>query len=122
MTDKSARFWLHAYAGRENGLMVVGDRPSIRALGEQLVAASDAADSSPSDQVWPVEISKPEVAGPYVDVPGFVLSFHLEGAAPAREVLPLCRRHRRAPLRLAVAGCAVIGSITILRWVVACLH
>ena len=40
MDTKSWPFWLHAYSGRENGLMVVGDLAALRELGQRLVDAS----------------------------------------------------------------------------------
>ncbi len=119
MNDKPPHLWLHAYSGRENGLMIVGTRSSLKALGQQLVAAADAEPSSSSTANWPIEVSHPAVAGPYKDVPDFALSFHLEGSSPASEVLPLRRRNLPAPLFLAVAICAMVGLITIFRWVVA---
>ena len=119
MSDSPAPLWLHAYSGRENGLMVVGDRSSLKALGQQLVAAADAEAASPSAQSWPVEIAHPEVAGPYKDVPGFALSFHLTGPSPATAILPLRRRGLPTPLFIAVAVCVAVGLFTIGRWVVA---
>lgn len=119
MSDNPAPLWLHAYSGRENGLMVVGNRPSLKALGQQLVAAADVEASSPSAQGWPVKIAHPEVVGPYKDIPDFSLSFHLEGPSPAAEVFPLQRRGLPTPLFVAVAVCAAVGLFTIGRWVVA---
>lgn len=119
MSDNPAPIWLHAYSGRENGLMVVGNRPSLKALGQQLVAVADAEAASPSAQGWPVEIAHPEVVGPCKDIPDFSLSFHLEGPLPASEVLPQRRRALPTPLLIAVAVCAAVGLFTIGRWVVA---
>lgn len=119
MSDKPAPLWLHAYSGRENGLMVVGDRSSLKALGQQLVAAADAEAASSSGQSWPIAIAHPEVAGPYKDISGFSLSFHLEGASPAAEVLPLSRRGLPTALFIVVAVCALVGLFTIGRWMVA---
>jgi hypothetical protein len=119
MSDSPAPLWLHAYSGRENGLMVVGNRPSFKALGQQLVAAADAEPAPPSAQGWPIEIAHPEVVGPYKDIPSFSLSFHLAGPSPAAEILPLRRRGLPTPLFIAVAVCAAVGLFTIGRWVAA---
>ena len=119
MSDNPAPLWLHAYSGRENGLMVVGNRPSLKALGQQLVAAADAEAASLSAQGWPARVAYPEVVGPYKDIPNFSLSFHLEGPSPAAEVLPLRRRGLPTSLFIAVAVCAAVGLFTIGRWVVA---
>ncbi|MBS0372288.1 MAG: hypothetical protein JSS57_24160 [Proteobacteria bacterium] len=119
MANNSKPLLLHIYSGRENGLMVVGDRSSLKALGQQLVVAADVDSPAPSAQGWPMEIAHPEVVGPYKDVSGFALSFHLEGALLANDVLPLTRRGLPTPLFLAVAVCATVGLFTIGRWVVA---
>ena len=118
MSDSPAPLWLHAYSGRENGLMVVGDRSSLKALGQQLVAVAEAEATS-SAEGWPVEIAHPEVVGPYKDIPGFALSFHLAGPSPAAELLPLGRRGLPTSLFIAAAVCIAVGLFTIGRWVVA---
>jgi hypothetical protein len=119
MSDSPSPLWLHAYSGRENGLMVVGDRSALKSLGQQLVAAAEVETAAPSAQNWPVEIAHPDVVGPYKDIHGFALSFHLAGPSQAAEVLPLRRRGMPTPLFIAVAVCAAVGLFTIGRWVVA---
>lgn len=118
MKNNPSPLLLHSYSGRENGLMVVGDRNALRALGQQLVAAADAEDSSPPTQGWPVEVSHPVVVGPYKDVPEFSLSFHLQDSSQTSKVLPLRRCNLPAPIFLAVTACTVVGLVTIFRWAV----
>lgn len=117
MDSKHTHLWLHSYSGRENGLMVVGDRASIKALGEQLVAAAEAEVPPEGKGDWPVEISHPPVAGPYKDVPDFSLSFHLEGPGSVSEILPLRRRNLPPVVFIAIAASAAIGVITVARWI-----
>jgi len=116
MSESSSPLWLHAYAGRENGLMVVGSAEALKTLGTQLQAAGDFV-SKPSKD-WPAEVAHPLVAGPYRDVPDFQLTFHLVGDAPLSTAAPHIRRTMPAPLFLVIAACAVVGAVTIFRWVV----
>ena len=116
MSESSSPLWLHAYAGRENGLMVVCSAEALKTLGTQLQAAGDFV-SKPSKD-WPAEVAHPLVAGPYRDVPDFQLTFHLVGDAPLSTAAPHIRRTMPAPLFLVVAACAVVGAVTIFRWVV----
>ena len=117
MDETPDPLWLHAYSGKENGLMVVGSPSAMRALGQQLVTAAD--DSTAVTERWPKEIASPSFVGPYRDVPDFQLSFHLKGTAPLDEIAPLRRRNVRAPVFLAVAACTIIGAVTAWRWFIA---
>jgi hypothetical protein len=107
--------WLHAYSGKDNGLMIVGTSDAMRALAQQLLAASDAATASTSDD-WPKEIARPTVIGPYTDVPDYGLSFHLRGSAPLEKVVPHRRRNMWWPIFLAIAALAATGLATIWLW------
>jgi hypothetical protein len=97
--------------------MVVGDRASIKALGEQLLVAAGAEATTEDKGNWPVEISHPAVAGPYKDVPDFSLTFHLEGPAAVAEILPLRRRNLPLLVFIAVAVLAAFGAMTFVRWI-----
>lgn len=116
MSHSPKPLWLHIYSGRENGLMVVGNRDSLKSLGNQLVSAAEANDAAQSER-WPAVVARPEVVGPYNDTIDFKLSFHLEGTAPPVEVLPLCRRTVSLPVLSGVALLAVVGAVSIARWV-----
>jgi hypothetical protein len=113
--ETTESLWLHAYAGKEHGMMVVGSPSAMRALGEQLIAAS--SQSASGTENWPREIASPRVVGPYVDVPDFQFSFHLVGSGPLNEVAPLTRRTLNPLALIAVSCCAVVGAVTILRWI-----
>ena len=115
--SKQPRLWLHSYSGRENGLMVVGDRASIKALGEQLLVAAGAEATTEDKGNWPVEISHPSVVGPYKDVPDFSLTFHLEGPGAVAEILPLRRRNLPPLVFIVIAVSAAVGAMTAARWI-----
>jgi hypothetical protein len=117
MEDHRASLWLHAYAGKENGLMVVGTPDTIRELAQKLLVATDAQ-STVTSAVWPQEIACPPTIGPYVDVPDFTLSFHLKGEISLETVTPLRRRNLIWPVFVSVAFLSVIGAITLWQWVV----
>lgn len=116
MSEAPSQLWLHAPSGRENGLMVIGTPEGLKELGAQLQTAGEFASKSSTN--WPTEIAHPWVAGPYKDVPDFQLSFHIAGDIPISAVLPLTRRSMPTPLLLVISACAVVGLITIVRWVV----
>lgn len=116
MNEKPDPLWLHAYAGQENGLMVVGTPAALTSLGEQLVAAADSEE--PATAAWPRSIAKPATAGPYKDIADFKLSFHVT-AEPASlgKILPL-QRHATPLATIVLVGVGfVVGAVTILRWV-----
>lgn len=110
------KLWLHAYSGKENGLMVVGTPAALAALGKQLIHLEP--EPAPNAQ-WPPEIAKPETVGPYKDLPDFTLSFHVQGSAQLDKVVPLGRRTLRAPLFIAITICAATGAVVIARWLIA---
>lgn len=116
MSESSSPLWLHAYSGRENGLMVVGSAEALKTLGAQLQAAGELV-SKPSKD-WPPEVAHPLVDGPYKDVPDFQLTFHLVGDATLSTAAPHIRRNMPTPLFLVIAACAVVGAVTIFRWLV----
>ncbi|MCP5265037.1 MAG: hypothetical protein H6934_02950 [Burkholderiaceae bacterium] len=119
MNETTGRLWLHAHSDPTDGLMVIGSRSSLRALGKQLIEATDVTRLAVPDGNEPVKVAHPPVAGPYSDVSDFNLTFHLEGAAPAPEVLPPSRRSPRPVLVVAVLACALVGVVTIIRWIAA---
>jgi hypothetical protein len=116
MNESPSKLWLRSYSGKENGLMVVGTPESLKSLGVQLQTAGDFMNESSKD--WPSEVASPIVSGPYKDIPDFQLTFHIAGNAPISKATPLVRRNMPAPLFVIIAVCAVVGALTIFRWVV----
>jgi hypothetical protein len=111
MDTKSSPLWLHAYSGRENGLMIVGDGAALEALGRQLQAAVPLDERTAPG--WPPVVARPEVIGPYKDLRSFKLSFHVKGDSAVESLLPLRRRALRIPIYLLIAVCAITGAVTI---------
>jgi len=107
---------LHAYSGRENGLMVVGDEVALKELGEQLLAVD--ATSRHSSSEFPPLVAKPGTNGPYKDVDGFQLTFHLDVGQPIKGIGIQSRRNLSPLLLVAVAVCAIVGAATIARWLI----
>jgi hypothetical protein len=118
MDNPSNPLLLRVYAGRENGLMIVGDRTSLSALAMQLQAAVDSPPNAPLAS-WPAVVANPPVLGPYKDIQDFKLSFHLEGSSPLEQVIPLRRRGPPFLFLVVVAILAVTGIISIARWALA---
>ena len=111
MDTESSPLWLHAYSGRENGLMIVGDDAALKALGRQLQAGVPLDERTAPG--WPPVVARPEVIGPYKDLRKFKLSFHVKGDSPVESLLPLRRRALRIPIYLLIAVCAITGAVTI---------
>ena len=108
---------LHAYGGRENGLMIIGDREALCELGRQLQSpAAEEAESAKLD--WPRVVAQPDVTGPYKGVSDYKLTFHvLESKQLPASLISPTRRGPHALIRLTVAALAIVGAATILRWV-----
>ena len=70
---------MHRYSGRENGLMIIGSAPELRALGKMLITFSESSpDLSPGD--WP-----PLIGDVPLDGGGdFSLSFHLDTTSKSK--------------------------------------
>src|SRR5579864_4206680 len=83
--------WLHAYSGREHGLMIIGTPASMKDLAQQLLEACNQ-ESVTEAAPWPPVIAKPKVVGPYKDIRHFGLSFHLRTSEPLEKVAPFTRR------------------------------
>jgi hypothetical protein len=67
---------LHRYRGRENGVMVIGTKSELKALGQSLLSFAEAApELSPQD--WPPQIVQ-FVTDSSVNS---LVSFHLETAS-----------------------------------------
>jgi len=108
--------WLHAYSGRENGLMVVGSKDALQALGAKLIEAK--AEPSARANNWPATVATPQTVGPYTNVSDFSLSFHLEGSASLEQVVPHVPSRMRGLLNTLVAALAGIGAVAIVKWAV----
>jgi len=120
MDNTSSSLWLHAYSGREHGLMIVGTPLSMRALAQQLLDASNpeaVAETTP----WPPVIATPPVIGPYKDIRKFTLSFHLQGSAPLEKVARLSRRTLWPPLFALIALLTIVGAVTVWHWIISLL-
>ncbi|UUZ75083.1 hypothetical protein LP414_24150 [Polaromonas sp. P1(28)-13] len=95
--------------------MVIGTSDELRRLGQQLIAVDQFL---VKESNWPAEVAHPMVAGPYVDAPDFQLSFHVTGEAPMPKSLPLVRRSPHGAVTLAALILALIGLVSVARWVV----
>jgi hypothetical protein len=108
---------LRVYAGRENGLMIIGQPESLWELGQRLQAVGEG--NAPGQDGWPAEVAVPRTESPYLDVPEFKVSFHTEPPSGLPASLPL-RRRNLSPIAFLVLGAlAVVGAGTIIRWIVA---
>jgi hypothetical protein len=110
-----ASIHLHAYGGRENGLMIIGSATALGQLGQQLQAAGNFEPlSSPAN--WPREVAVLNCESPYQDRPDYRVSFHVQ-----QQPLPaeLQRKYRQSPsvgVFLVLLPLALVGAVSLVRW------
>jgi hypothetical protein len=106
---------LHAYAGRENGLMIIGSTAALRELGQELQGVANF-ESPASPANWPREVAVLNGESPYLDRPDYRVSFHVQ-----HEPLPAAlRRKSRQGLStvvvVAVVLLALVGVVSLVQW------
>jgi hypothetical protein len=110
---------LFSYAGRENGLMVVGSRGELRELARQIQAGLERAAHHPATEAWPSQVASAKVVlGPYAESRHLSLSVHVEGVVAAEETVPLRRGSQPVWLTLSTLLFAIVGLLSAVRWVV----
>jgi hypothetical protein len=108
-------FQLHAYSGRENGLMIIGDAEALKTLGQELQKAATYQPPANSEN-WPQQVAVLSTSSPYADREDYQVSIHLQ-TAPLPEVLR--KRSRSAPstaVFLAITFLALVGAISLPLW------
>jgi hypothetical protein len=96
--------------------MIIGTAEALENLGTQLLSAANTSTHAGLPD-WPAPVASPTVSGPYIDEPGFKLSFHLLRAPQLPKSLPLRRRGPPTGLILAVGTLALIGAAAIVKLV-----
>ena len=108
-------FQLHAYSGRENGLMIIGDAVALETLGQELQrAAAFQPPANPSN--WPQQVAVLHALSPYADREDYQVSIHLR-TAPLPESLR--KRSMSGPstaVFLAITFLALVGAISLPLW------
>jgi hypothetical protein len=116
MAELSSPLKLFAYAGRENGLMVVGSREAMAELSGQLSTALSSQPESITAE-WPRELVAASVqVGPYIDSKFWRVSFHTEGSVPSERKALVARSGPSGWLTLATLALAVVGVVSLARW------
>ncbi len=106
---------LHAYAGRETGLMIIGNSEDLSSLGRKLLEVSESQPPKKSYN-WPHQVLVLDAPSPYLDRTDYEVSFYLQS-----EPLPesLLKRPRQAPttaMFLGVALLALVGAVSVPVW------
>jgi hypothetical protein len=105
---------MHAYAGRENGLMIIGTRDELRQFAKDL-ADSLERDNPPPDPGWPAGLVAIDSPSPYA-AHDFEVSFHLQTQPlPAALDKPL-NRASSAYFYLVVFLLALLGIASLPLW------
>lgn len=105
---------LHAYSGKENGLMVIGSGDALATLGQQLQAAASFPSKTHS-QNWPAEVAVLVAESPYVDRPDFRVSFHIQREPLPKELVQRARSSSGAIPFLFVGALALVGAVSLAR-------
>ena len=117
MHEPLTGFRLFTYSGRENGLMVIAPRTTMKKLASGLDTALEASPESSSAD-WPPVLSG--IRGT-VDGREYNLSFHLETASAAQPKRSFSERARRVAWAIILAF-TTVGAITTLRWLLGLLR
>ena len=96
--------------------MIIGTAESLQHLGAQLMAAGSVQESARFPD-WPPVVASPRVSGPYLNEPGFALTFNVLQTAHLSKSLALRRRGVSLWLALVVGGLALIGTVALIGWV-----
>ena len=110
------RLHIHAYTGRENGIMIVGTKEELAEFASELTAAigSELRSTTPE---WPRRVLTVNGESPFSDR-DFPISFHEQ-----TEPLPaqLQKRPRHAPpgwLFLGIAFFTLVGMLSLPIWLI----
>lgn len=103
-------FELHAYSGREAGLMIIGDSKALSSLGKRLQRASEVPDEPLGD--YPPLVAVISAESPYSDRPDFEVTFHVQRAPLPNELRRRMRLGASGTVTLVVGALALYGAIT----------
>ena len=106
---------LHAYGGRENGLMIIGTEAALVQLAQELQRAA-SFQHPPDSAGWPRPVVTVNAASPYIDAPDFRLTFHVQREPLSETLLAPSRRGPPVPLVLAAIGLAGVGAVQVIAW------
>jgi hypothetical protein len=95
--------------------MVIGTPEALRSLAVELQATATES----SGELWPNIVTSVRVEGPYSGTSDYKLSFHVEPAAGIPPSLRLLNSGPSLRVVVPVLVLAVIGAVSIVRWLVA---
>jgi hypothetical protein len=108
-------FHIHAYAGRENGLMIIGEREALRKLGKELLEPAVEEESTAEDE-WPKQVAILNSASPYADRPDYQVSIHLQTAALPASLLKKARSGTSTAIFLGICFLSLVGAVSLPVW------
>ena len=106
---------LHSYAGRENGLMIIGDKEALRKLGQELIASAMHEEST-SESDWPKQIAVLNSASPYTDRPDYQVSIHLQAGVLPAALLKKARSSTSTAVFLTICVLSFVGAVSLPVW------
>ncbi len=106
---------LHAYAGRANGLMIIGDKEALRKLGQELLASA-VHEESTAEGDWPKQVAVLNSASPYADRPDYQVSIHLQVGALPDSLLKKAHSGTSTAVFLSICFLSLVGAVSLPVW------
>ena len=102
--------------GKDWGLSIIGTRHELLNLARSLEAAASEAKFVPFGNL-PQQILGPEVESPYIDQPGFFLSFCIEERGPSETAMQKARSGPSPIVFILITVLSLIGLTTSIGWI-----
>jgi hypothetical protein len=109
-----SKLTVHAYTGRENGLMIIGTREQLSQFAQDLLSGLDQPNHSEIPG-WPAQILAIDAPSPYTQK-DFSVSFHLQTGPLLPSFSSRPAGATSTPVFIAVAVLTLLGIFSIPHW------
>jgi hypothetical protein len=96
--------------------MIIGTAEGLANLGQQLQSAQHFA-HEPGPNGWPAQVAVVNAESPFADRPEYRVSFHIQIAPLPSSLQVRSRSGPSVPVFVTVLALALVGSVSLLRWV-----
>ena len=108
------RLHIHAYTGRENGIMIIGTKDELRQFAVDLQESLEIEPKSTTPG-WPQEVLVVSGESPFSDR-DYPITFHVRTEPLAAILKKRPRYEPSAPVFLGISFLALAGLVSLLRW------